>query len=172
MPKPTPEEVMKLPYERVIIPEEDGGFSAYIPEFEGVLADGETADEALANLTSAAKAWIQAEQDAGRDIPEPWNLQEFSGKVLLRLPKSLHQRLARQADREGISLNQYVVHKLSAGAREAELIDVFRGLFTQESTQVFHIGQFGKFVRAGTSPKRIAMRPVGRQFRFRNTELA
>ena len=164
MPKPTPQDILKLPYERVIIPEEEGGFSASIAEFEGCLADGETADEAMANLDSAAEAWIKAEQDAGRDIPEPWNLQEFSGKLLLRLPKSLHQRLARQADREGISLNQYVVHKLSASAREAELVDMINGVFRYERTQVFNIGQFGKFVRAGTSPKRIAMRPVGGQF--------
>jgi predicted HicB family RNase H-like nuclease len=36
-----------------------------------------------------------------------------SGKLLLRIPKSLHRRLAEKADRENVSLNQYIVSLLS-----------------------------------------------------------
>lgn len=38
---------------------------------------------------------------------------EYSGKISLRLPKSLHRELAEQAKREGVSLNQYALYKLS-----------------------------------------------------------
>jgi antitoxin HicB len=114
----TPQEILKLPYERVLIPEEEGGFSAYISEFEGCVAQGETADEALTALQNTAVVWLEAELEAGKEIPEPWNLQEFSGKLLLRLPKSLHQQLARMADKERVSLNQYLVSRLSATNRE------------------------------------------------------
>ena len=32
---------------------------------------------------------------------------------VLRLPKSLHARLAREAEQEGVSLNQYALYRLS-----------------------------------------------------------
>jgi len=37
-----------------------------------------------------------------------------SGKFVVRLPKSLHAALEREAKREGVSLNQLVVAKLAA----------------------------------------------------------
>ena len=73
-------EIMRRPYERVLIPEAEGGYSAYISEFEGCFAEGESADEALNNLESTALAWIEAEQDAGRTIPDARNQMEYSGK--------------------------------------------------------------------------------------------
>ena len=79
-----------------------------------MFCSGETADEALSALHDTAVAWLEAAINDGNDIPEPWNLQEFSGRLLLRLPKSLHQQLARLADRETTSLNQYAVQKLAA----------------------------------------------------------
>lgn len=36
-----------------------------------------------------------------------------SGKLLIRLPKSLHASLAREAEAEGVSMNQLMVAKLS-----------------------------------------------------------
>lgn len=38
---------------------------------------------------------------------------EYSGKISLRLPKSLHKDLVNNAKNEGVSLNQYVLYKLS-----------------------------------------------------------
>lgn len=38
---------------------------------------------------------------------------EYSGKISLRLPKSLHKDLASYAKQEGVSLNQYLLYKLS-----------------------------------------------------------
>ena len=40
-------------------------------------------------------------------------LEEYSGKVNLRIPRSLHKELAEHARQEGVSLNQYMVYKLS-----------------------------------------------------------
>jgi predicted HicB family RNase H-like nuclease len=37
-----------------------------------------------------------------------------SGRFVVRLPRSLHAALKREADREGVSLNQLVVAKLAA----------------------------------------------------------
>ena len=38
---------------------------------------------------------------------------EKSGKIALRIPKSLHAKLAEQAHKEGVSLNQYCLYKLA-----------------------------------------------------------
>ena len=41
------------------------------------------------------------------------NLEEYSGKLVLRIPRSLHKELKEQAAQEGVSLNQYMLYKLS-----------------------------------------------------------
>ena len=42
-------------------------------------------------------------------------------RLTVRLPQSLHQRLAQQADREGVSLNQYIVYTLTRTVTAADL---------------------------------------------------
>jgi len=39
--------------------------------------------------------------------------QEYSGKISVRVPKSLHRNLAQCAKDEGISLNQFILYKLA-----------------------------------------------------------
>jgi len=49
-------------------------------------------------------------------LPEPPvgpQRREYSGKFNVRVPKSLHARLASEAEAEGVSLNQLVVAKLA-----------------------------------------------------------
>jgi len=40
-------------------------------------------------------------------------LMDYSGKLSLRIPRSLHMKLVENAKIEGISLNQYALYKLS-----------------------------------------------------------
>ena len=50
------------------------------------------------------------------NLPEPdvrSSREEYSGKFVVRVPKSLHAALAAEAEVEGISLNQLVVAKLA-----------------------------------------------------------
>jgi antitoxin HicB len=119
MPK-TPEEFLKEPYSRVLIPEEGGGYSAEILEFPGCFAEGESAEEAMQALERAAASWIQAALDQGQDIPQPFVNQGYSGKVALRLPKSFHRKAVQFAERDGTSLNQFLVSAIAAriGAEE------------------------------------------------------
>ena len=42
----------------------------------------------------------------------------YSGKVNLRMPKSLHRDLARRAEEEGVSLNQFMVVTLARAVGE------------------------------------------------------
>ncbi len=53
-------------------------------------------------------------------IPKPLKHNEaYSGKVLLRMPKSLHANLSAAAKLEGVSLNQYILYKLARISKKA-----------------------------------------------------
>jgi hypothetical protein len=38
----------------------------------------------------------------------------YSGRLLLRMPRSLHEELARASDRDGVSLNQFITSVLAS----------------------------------------------------------
>lgn len=104
------EAYLKRSYARVVIPDEETGtFSAIIREFPGCVAQGSSVKEAYEQLERVAHGWIVAALDHGQEIPEPDAEQTFSGKVALRLPRSLHRRASEAANKEGVSLNQFFV---------------------------------------------------------------
>lgn len=41
------------------------------------------------------------------------DLEDYSGHIIVRMPKSLHKKLKIAASLEGVSLNQYIVYKLA-----------------------------------------------------------
>lgn len=110
----TPEQYLQEPYARTLIPDsESGGYTAQIEEFPGCFAEGETLEDAYKNLRSAAVSWLEAAIDMGQAIPEPFVNRTYSGNIALRLPKSLHADVVRAAEREGTSLNQFLVATIS-----------------------------------------------------------
>jgi predicted RNase H-like HicB family nuclease len=137
-----PDEILKAQYSRVLIPEEDGTFSAEILEFPGCFAQGETANEAFNNLEEAAKVWIEASLAQGLNIPSPALNQSYSGKIALRIPRSLHKRAAQMAARDATSLNQFLITAIASriGAEEyhAYLCNNFENLLASTiSNNVF-----------------------------------
>jgi len=109
----TTEDYAKAPYARIVIPDERGEFYAEVLEFPGCYAEGKTVHEAFSNLEHAAKSWIEAAEEAGQEIPEPSTNAGFGGKVALRLPRSLHKQAVRMAERDGTSLNQFLVMSIA-----------------------------------------------------------
>lgn len=101
--------ILEKPYTRMVIPEKDGTYRAEMLEFTGCLSTGETAAEAIQNLDDAAMGWLHASLERRQFIPEPIENTEFSGRLALRMPRSLHKKAVRQAEIEGVSLNQFVV---------------------------------------------------------------
>ena len=105
---------MNLPYKMEIIPDPDeGGFVADYPDLPGCLTIGETIEDVIRNAEDAKREWISAAIEDGIDIAEPVNLDEYSGQFKLRIPKSLHRKLAERSREEGVSMNQYCVYLLS-----------------------------------------------------------
>lgn len=109
-------EYMEQPYNYIIrkINDESGEYYyARVLELDGCQSDGDTFDEAYENLREAMRGYIQTKLDNGFDIPQPLASEAYSGKFVVRVPKSLHQALVIEAEREGVSLNQYALYKLS-----------------------------------------------------------
>lgn len=92
----------------------DGYWIAEHPELPGCKADGETAQEALSSLDISRELWIESRQATGLEIPEPQEAPQYSGRFVLRIPKSLHRELANEAEAEGVSLNSFVSNVLAS----------------------------------------------------------
>ncbi len=112
---------MKLPYRIEIqpIPEKKGGgYEASIPQLgkSSVRADGETVEEALNGLQAVKQERLASYLEEGLLIPEPDpDEEDYSGKFVVRIPKSLHRELSQRAKQNNVSLNQFVIFLLSSG---------------------------------------------------------
>lgn len=105
---------IKLKYRVDLIPDnQDGGYVAVIPDLPGCISQGETEEEALKMIAEAKEVWLEEELRRGRSIPLP--REKYSGKFNVRVPKTLHERLALEAEREGVSLNTEVIAILERG---------------------------------------------------------
>jgi predicted RNase H-like HicB family nuclease len=115
--------------------DEDEGYIAVVPDLPGCSAFGETAQEALGESGEAIEAWLEAARAAGNPIPRPSQPplhKKHSGKLLVRMPQTLHGLLVMQAEREGVSLNQYVVYLLTEGSSHRQVTGhaVSAGIFS------------------------------------------
>lgn len=107
---------MELPYNYIVQPIKDESgeyYYARVLELDGCQSTGETFEEAYENLREAMKGWIETKLENGFDVPLPVGYDDFSGKFVVRIPKSLHYKLTVEAEQEGVSLNQYALYKLS-----------------------------------------------------------
>ena len=111
-------------YSHVVSPidaADGGGFMFTMPDIPGVVADGATELQAIADGREAFIATVSAMADMGQEIPAPaFNADDFtpaaaSGKVLARLPRSMHLQLSARAKTEGVSLNSLVLAFIAEG---------------------------------------------------------
>ena len=108
---------VQLPYHITLVQdgEEAGGkWIAAAEELPDCTSRGDTAEEALGGLKDAMAAWISAALKEGRDIPEPRSEASHSGRLLLRMPRTLHAALTKAAERENVSLNQFITDSLAS----------------------------------------------------------
>jgi antitoxin HicB len=107
---------LERPYHIELVRSEraDGGWTAQVEELPGCEARGGTPDEALRHIEGAMQEWIADAVANRREVPEPRSASSHSGRLLLRMPQSLHAELARAADREEVSLNQFITGSLAS----------------------------------------------------------
>jgi predicted RNase H-like HicB family nuclease len=90
------------------------GWSAKVEELPGCSADGATPEEAATRVQEAMRVWIEEAVAHGREVPKPRSAATHSGRLLVRMPQSLHAELARAAEREEVSLNQFITGTLAS----------------------------------------------------------
>ena len=111
MAKRTVEEYMRLPYTIEVVRDDDengGGWVARVAELPGCITQGEDFQELGEMIEDAMRMWIETAIEDGAEIPEPHPEENYSGKFIVRVPKSLHRELAETANREDVSLNMYI----------------------------------------------------------------
>jgi antitoxin HicB len=121
---------LALNYHRRLYRDDEGDWIVEIDDLPGCVADGKSPDEAMENSREAMRSWMESRTSAGLDIPEPSIAENYSGRILLRMPKYVHRRLAIQAQQEGSSLNQYIVSLLSYGCAQIQANPVQEISFT------------------------------------------
>ena len=104
-----------LPYKVVVERCDDQGtyYVARVVELPDLLMTGDNPAEAIAELESVKRDWMKTHLELGNKMPELLNLRSHSGNIRVRMEPSLHSSLALMAELEGVSLNQYMVSKLS-----------------------------------------------------------
>ena len=113
---------LDLRYPVTVHPDPESGFVAEIEELHGCMTQAETLDEVFRAIEDARRLWIETAYNEGQDIPLPRDMEQYTGKFLVRIPRSLHRALAHSAKREDVSLNQYVVSLLTAGVTKDVMI--------------------------------------------------
>jgi predicted RNase H-like HicB family nuclease len=107
--------------------DEGGGWFAEIEELPGCIAEAATREEVLASIEDSRKLWITTalKRRMRVPLPEPDDA-DYSGRITLRMPRSLHRRLVDLARRERMSLNQLLLSMVAfrVGAFETETKEV------------------------------------------------
>lgn len=91
----------------------DGTFFTEIEELPGCFTEADTEAEAVAMIEDAKKTWIATALLRKQAVPEPV-VETYSGKLNIRMPKSLHRHLSYKAKQEGVSLNALIATRLAS----------------------------------------------------------
>lgn len=109
---------LDLPYHVSVVRSETergkAGWAASIEELPDCTAAGSSPEEAVQRVRKAMEKWVSAALERNEEIPEPRAASTASGRLLVRMPKTLHGQLARAAEHEGVSLNQFITGSLAS----------------------------------------------------------
>lgn len=92
-------------------------FEAMVAELPDIVEYGENLDQVYSLAIDSIETLREAALEQGRPFPDPLpskTLNEFSGRVTLRMSKSLHAKASMLADQEAVSLNLWIVEAISA----------------------------------------------------------
>lgn len=79
----------------IVWSQEDGAYLASTFELPGTIADGQTPQEALANLELVIQDWLEVAKEEGRDIPPPLTNEDLQNSQV-----EFDQRVQQHIDAE------------------------------------------------------------------------
>ncbi|MDR2163741.1 MAG: type II toxin-antitoxin system HicB family antitoxin [Clostridiales Family XIII bacterium] len=98
---------------RVEWSEEDKAHIAHCLEFPSIMTHGNTPGKALKAAEHAVTAAIEWMREDGEAVPEPFGTKNYKGNLTLRIPSDIHRKVAIRAAEEGVSINQYILSRIS-----------------------------------------------------------
>lgn len=110
-----------------------------VAELPDVMAYEDSYEEAHNVLLEAISALKETANDNKRSFPTPFvTEEEYSGRVTLRVTKSLHKLASLMADREGVSLNQFLntIIAEAVGERKGKISNVATALTAQNHSNI------------------------------------
>lgn len=129
---------------RRIVVDTEAIFEARVKEFPDLTEYADSPQEAYELAIDAINTVVETFAEKGRRLPDVVDAPvDFSGRVTLRLPKSLHRALADAADADDVSLNQHLVNVLS----------YFTGFAHAERAAAAHWAPIKSAAAAGTHAK-------------------
>lgn len=77
---------------------------------KGCVGQGDSQSDAIKELEDNEMSWLDTAVEQGIPIPDVpvEHMEEYSGKMTLRLAPYVHRQATQLAKLEGISLNQYI----------------------------------------------------------------
>jgi predicted HicB family RNase H-like nuclease len=126
---------MKLPYTMTVqYQDEQGGYYvATFLELPDLTMTGSTPEEAIRELLLEAPEWFELNLKSGYKIPLPSHSNKYSGRINFRMPKYLHKTIALIAEREGVSINQYLLSAVAKAAGADEYLIKKPGYLAKEA---------------------------------------
>ncbi|MBN2429619.1 MAG: toxin-antitoxin system HicB family antitoxin [Deltaproteobacteria bacterium] len=89
-------------------------FEAKVKELPDIAEYGETHEEAYSLALDSISVTCEVFYEKGRTMPPPIEpIEDYSGRITLRLPKSLHRFLAETSEQDSVSLNLHIVNILT-----------------------------------------------------------
>lgn len=106
-------EINKYSY-RIVWSEEDKEYVGLCAEFPSLSWLSKSSEAALRGIQKCVKDVIQDLEKSKEPIPEPFSLQNYSGKFVVRVPPQVHRKLSLEAAEAGVSLNRIISQKLAS----------------------------------------------------------
>ena len=107
-------------------------------DFENVIGVGDSIEEAIKDAKGNLDLYLQYCKEQNKQIPEASIHEEssFSGKVTLRMSRSLHRLVDKKSKEEGISLNAYLNEAVAAYANLPHNDDLSSELLDEKVRQI------------------------------------
>jgi len=103
------------------------------PDLPGCLMHGEDLNEAINKAFVVKDEWIETAFEKGWAIPEPSMPLETTGRLTLRIPKSMQKKVIDRADEEGVSQNQLIVTFIAEGLERFSIKGSVNGIIDTQN---------------------------------------
>lgn len=119
------EDFLELSYKMIVDPYEDikhdeKGYIITCPDLPGIRVFGETIDEAFEELHEAKIAWFELKEELGEEVFAPELKSKPSGRLTLRLPIFLHEKVTQYSEENKTSLNNAITFLISKGLNSVD----------------------------------------------------